>query len=326
VSLRLGMKSPPRYTVDHDVRLESNLDGVELAASVFLPTGWDVAGGKSNKRFANAATANGMHGGNGTLSDERHGVVLVHAHPKLGGTPEMMHGIAADMATHGVAVVNLALRGAGSSGGGTSWRGDNGEVNDVVTACDHARDALGCVKVHLMGYSFGATVCAGAIDKRDFIATYVAVAYPLGHWFSRGVAGVGAKLLMHAHTPSLRETTKPKLFVIGTADAFTSAGATERFAQRCCDPWEVKTHEGADHFAFIAEPWCGRAGSDARRFFQTTRAYVDATVRALRLASVEGDNGAWHGTPRAPARVNAEKEPDVFEEVFEDAASPGMKK
>ena len=202
------MKSPPRYTVDHEVRFASNRDGVELAASVFLPADWSATlpekGKGNNDTSERSETTRGAEATSSSRDREKHGVVMVHAHPKFGGAPEMMHGLAADMATHGVAVVNLALRGAGLSGGASSWRGDNGEVSDVVTACDHARETLGCDRVHLMGYSFGATVCGGAIDKRDFIATYVAIAYPLGHWFSRGVLGVGAKILMHAHTPALK--------------------------------------------------------------------------------------------------------------------------
>ena len=41
---------------------------------------------------------------------------------------------------------------------------------------------------------------------------------------------IGAKLL-HRHTDPLKESVKPKLFVIGTEDDFTSRGATERFAR-----------------------------------------------------------------------------------------------
>jgi len=52
---------------------------------------------------------------------------------------------------------------------------------------------LGAKHVHLLGYSFGATVAGAALDARDFIASYTAVAYPLGHWWARGVFGLGAK-------------------------------------------------------------------------------------------------------------------------------------
>lgn len=324
------MKSPPRYTVDHEVRFASNRDGVELASSVFLPADWSATlpekGKGNNDTSERSETTRGAEATSSSRDREKHGVVMVHAHPKFGGAPEMMHGLAADMATHGVAVVNLALRGAGLSGGASSWRGDNGEVSDVVTACDHAREALGCDRVHLMGYSFGATVCGGAIDKRDFIATYVAIAYPLGHWFSRGVLGVGAKILMHAHTPALKESTKPKLFLIGTADDFTSRGATERFAKRCSEPWRVETHEGCDHFGFVSPPWCERAGRDARGFFKTTNAYVDVTLEGAKAARVSGgEGGEWFHTQATPVRIARGDSGSGWDEVFEDAASPGAK-
>jgi alpha/beta superfamily hydrolase len=45
----------------------------------------------------------------------------------------------------------------------------------VVAAAEHAHGALGAKHVHLLGYSFGATVAGAALDARDFIASYTAV-------------------------------------------------------------------------------------------------------------------------------------------------------
>ena len=81
---------------------------------------------------------------------------------------------------------------------------------------------------------------------------------------------------MHRHTDPLKESVKPKLFVIGSRDDFTR-GATERFAAKCAEPWLVKTHEDADHFASRGR-FVRRVGSDIRRFIRKYRAYVD--VRA----------------------------------------------
>lgn len=295
---RGAMPPPRRYTVDHGVRLVSHRDGVELAASVFLPTPDavddaepDESSASAKKRTDDRSRVVTPRSSDAASSAspapppprhrhrlEKHGFVMVHAHPKFGGSPEMMHALAADMASHGASVVNLALRGAGGSGGAASWQGDAGEVSDVLSAADHARDQLGCEYVHLLGYSFGATVAGAAIDQRDFIATYVALAYPLGHWWSRGVFGVGAKLLMHRHTAPLKDSVKPKLFVIGTEDEFTSAGGTERFARKCAEPREVIIIEGADHFGFVAGEALERVAADARRFARDHEAYVDATA------------------------------------------------
>jgi len=294
------MKCPPPFSVNHDVRFPSNRDGVSLSASVYTPS-FDASSEddsakrrqKENENEGNARSErrSEARGGDASGSEDAslsgHGVVIIHAHPKFGGAPEMMRALAAELASHGIRVVNLALRGAGASGGSTSWQGDGGEVADVVTAADYARETLRCRYVHLVGYSFGATVAGAAVDARDFISTYVAVAYPLGHWWSRGIFGFGAKLLMHRHTDPLKESVKPKLFVIGTEDDFTSRGATERFARRCCAPWDVRVYEDADHFAFVADPFVRRVGSDIRRFIRKYRAYVDVSAPEQTSASAE---------------------------------------
>jgi alpha/beta superfamily hydrolase len=44
----------------------------------------------------------------------------------------------------------------------------------VVAAADYARDVLKASHVHLLGYSFGATVAGAALDARPCIATYTA--------------------------------------------------------------------------------------------------------------------------------------------------------
>ena len=138
------------------------------------------------------------------------------------------------------------------------------------------------------------------------------------------------KMLMHAHTPALKESIKPKLFLIGSRDDFTSRGATERFAAKCAEPWLVKTHEGCDHFGFASAPWREDAGRDARRFFRSTGAYVDATlegaekVKAARISGGEG--GEWFHTAATPVRVARPETDSAWDEVFEDAASPGTER
>jgi len=213
---------------------------------------------------------------------------MVHAHPKFGGSPDMMHALAADMASHGVQVLNLSLRGCGDSGGANSWVGDAGEVQDVVAAADYARTTLHAAHVHLFGYSFGATVAGAALDARAFISTYTAVAYPLGHWWARGFFGLGAKLMMHHHTHELKQSIKPKLFLLGTRDDFTSRESIGKFASHCLDPWSLKVYPGADHFAFVSSPWAEEVAGDVREFVLHSRGYVEASAGVFR-SSARGD-------------------------------------
>ena len=288
------MRAP--FSVNHDVRFPSNRDGVSLSASVYTPTSGASSEDDSAKRRlksegnARSERRSEARGGDASSSEDAslsgHGVVMIHAHPKFGGAPEMMHALAAELASHGIRVVNLALRGAGASGGSTSWQGDGGEVADVVTAADYAREVLHCRYVHLVGYSFGATVAGAAVDARDFISTYVAVAYPLGHWWSRGVFGFGAKLLMHRHTDPLKESVKPKLFFIGTEDDFTSRGATERFARRCCAPWDVRVY-GA--------PTTLRLSRTLRSTRRVGRPKVHSKISRVRRRQRAGKDADAHG-------------------------------
>lgn len=211
-----------RFTVDH-VRITSR-DQTSLAASVFTPFDNDEAAADEDDDDTSRRRGAAFAG---------HATVMVHAHPKFGGTPEMMHELAADMATHGMQVVNLSLRGVGGSSGAASWVGDAGEVHDVEAAAQYAHDTLMAKHVHLLGYSFGATVCGAALDTRPYIATYTAVAYPLGSWLSKGVFGFGAKLLMHHHTNQLKASIKPKLFLIGDRDDFTRKEAGTSGVSAC---------------------------------------------------------------------------------------------
>ena len=203
--------------------------------------------------------------------DGTHAMVTAHAHPKFGGSPDMMHRLCAHMASSGCKVVNLHLRGAGASGGVGSWQGTGGEVSDARAAIDFAVRELGATRVHLMGYSFGSTVLGAAIDHRREVATYTAIAYPLGtfHAWSKGAMGFGAKLLMRAHCGAVRASRTPKLFVVGDKDDFTKVSTLRRFAYGCEGGTGVNKfieYERANHFGFVTSPWSGRVCDDVRGF------------------------------------------------------------
>ena len=249
-------------------------DGVVLAADLFLPAGasrtsFDDDGDDApgpRTIVADPAFRDGAP----------HAMVTCHAHPKFGGHPDMMHRLCAHVASSGCAVVNLHLRGAGASGGRGSWQGTGGEVDDARAAIDFAMRKLRAGTVHLMGYSFGATVLGAAIDHAPQVATYAAIAYPLGtyHAWSKGLFGFGAKLLMRAHCAPLRASATPKLFVIGTRDCFTKASTLERFARGCAGGADANAFvefEGADHFGFVASPWSGRVCDAVRGFIADAR-------------------------------------------------------
>ena len=253
-------------------------DGVVLAADLFLPAGASRASFDDDGDDAPGPRT--IVADPAFRDGAPHAMVTCHAHPKFGGSPDMMHRLCAHVASSGCAVVNLHLRGAGSSGGRGSWQGTGGEVDDARAAIDFAIARLRAKTVHLMGYSFGATVLGAVIDHAPQVATYAAIAYPLGthHFWSKGLFGFGAKLLMRAHCAPLRASATPKLFVIGTRDCFTKRSTLERFARGCAgDANEFVEFEGADHFGFVASPWSGRVCDTVRGFIADARSRASSS-------------------------------------------------
>tara|TARA_B100000683_G_scaffold215789_1_gene211205 strand:+ start:17369 stop:18250 length:882 start_codon:yes stop_codon:yes gene_type:complete len=186
--------------------------------------------------------------------------VLVHAHPKLGGNRQMMQPLARALARRGFGSVCVALRGTSGSLGSSSWRGTREEGEDVCAAADLVVDGT-CAggdaraRVHLVGYSYGSTVCAYALGQRSCIASYVAIGYPRGS-YGCGLFGVGAKWLMRDHASRLMEDeTTPKLFVHPSRDEFTTVQTMERFVgeKLSSKVKELRVLEGAGHFAFVQD-------------------------------------------------------------------------
>ena len=187
--------------------------------------------------------------------------VLVHAHPKLGGNRQMMRPLALALARRGFGSVCVALRGTSGSLGSSSWRGTREEGEDLCAAADLVIDGT-CAggnaraRVHLIGYSYGSTVCAYALGQRSCIASYVAIGYPRGS-YGCGLFGVGAKWLMRDHASTLTEDeTTPKLFVHPSRDEFTTVKTMERFVSEKLSSRGVKALrvlEGAGHFAFVQD-------------------------------------------------------------------------
>ena len=75
----------PRFTVD-DVRIVSR-DDTSLAVNVFTPNDDDEDDDEDDGRDDRASVS-----GRVNHAFRGHAIVMVHAHPKFGGSPEMMHG------------------------------------------------------------------------------------------------------------------------------------------------------------------------------------------------------------------------------------------
>lgn len=59
--------------------------------------------------------------------------------------------------------------------------------------------------------------------------------------------------------------------------------AAKKFAHECAVPWSVKVYPGADHFAFVSNPWAEDLAGDVRDFIRRNMGYVEVSHRSLRL-------------------------------------------
>ncbi|VFQ84203.1 unnamed protein product [Cuscuta campestris] len=195
-------------------------DGVTLDARIFRPS----AAEHDQKSAGNAAE---------TVA------VMVHPYSVLGGCQGLMKGMARGLASRGLTAVTFDTRGAGRSTGRASLTG-SAEVNDVVSVCNWAAKNLSARRIVLVGSSAGAAIAGSAIDAAEEVAGYVSIGYPFGFT---------ASILLGGHQKAITKSLKPKLFVMGTRDGFTSVGQLEKKVKKMRGE-KNETHliEGVSHF------------------------------------------------------------------------------
>jgi alpha/beta superfamily hydrolase len=154
-------------------------------------------------------------------------VVLVHPWGFLGGSKANTFSYAEILAKKsGIQCLIFDSRGVGRSTGRSSFK-CRAEVADVIGACDWVRENIG-KPIVLVGSSAGAAVAGSALDQIPEAFAYVAVGYTFGWWSS---------LVLGEHYDAIMKTTKPKLFIMGTKDGFTTPAHLES---------RVKEMKGAD--------------------------------------------------------------------------------
>ncbi|KAL7170513.1 hypothetical protein ACSBR2_035396 [Camellia fascicularis] len=166
------------------------------------------------------------------------GIVLVHPYSVLGGSQGLMKGIARGLADRGFTAVTFDMRGVGRSTGRPSLTGSS-EVRDVLSVCKWVSLNLSSNRILLLGSSAGAPIAGSAVDQLEEIVGYVSLGYPFG---------LTASILFGRHHKAILQSPKPKLFVMGTRDGFTSVKQLENKLKSAAG--RVKTHllEGVSHF------------------------------------------------------------------------------
>ncbi|KAJ9545838.1 hypothetical protein OSB04_025545 [Centaurea solstitialis] len=179
-------------------------------------------------------------GNNDSTASDDHKIVVVLVHPYsvLGGCQGLMKGIARNLADQGIAAVTFDMRGVGKSTGRASITGFS-EVSDVVAVCKWSSQNLCSKRILLVGSSAGAPIAGSAVDEVDEVIGYVSLGYPFG-WT--------ASILFGRHHKAILQSPKPKLFVMGTRDGFTSVKQLANKIKSAAGRAETHLIEGVSHF------------------------------------------------------------------------------
>lgn len=164
--------------------------------------------------------------------------VLVHPYSVLGGCQGLLRGIASGLASEGYRAVTFDMRGVGRSTGRASLTGFQ-EVKDLVTVCKWVSDHLSTDRILLVGSSAGAPIAGSAVDQVEQVSAFVSIGYPFG---------LMASILFGRHHKAILQSPKPKLFIMGTRDGFTSVKQLQGKLSAAKGRVETYLIEGASHF------------------------------------------------------------------------------
>ena len=199
-------------------------------------------------------------------------ILFVHQYTVMGGSRALMAGMARAAAQCGYEAVTFDLRGAGDSSGRCSFRckSEAGDARAVVAHLLSERvseegseegEEGGGRGVFLVGSSAGAAVAGSVLDFSPRVLGGLFVGYTWG-W--------AASLLFGWAFHSLECSTKPKLFVVGTADEFTSMAQYEwRLRGLAGSLNRMEVIEGKNHFQIEAPVYDEFVVQQAISFLET---------------------------------------------------------
>ncbi|GKU94160.1 hypothetical protein SLEP1_g7688 [Rubroshorea leprosula] len=165
-------------------------------------------------------------------------IVLVHPYSVLGGCQALLKGIAAGLADKGYSAVTFDMRGVGRSTGRASITGF-AEIKDVIAVSKWVTENLSANRILLVGSSAGAPIAGSAVDEIEKVVGYVSLGYPFG---------MTASILFGRHHKAILQSQKPKLFVMGTRDGFTSVKQLNNKLSSAAGRNEMHLIEGVSHF------------------------------------------------------------------------------
>lgn len=185
---------------------------------------------------------NGLNVNNETKEEKNILVIFVHQYAIMGGNSQLMAGMARRINKYGYDAITFDLRGAGRSTGKSSYTNSN-ELVDLQTVVDYVLETTN-QKIFLVGSSGGAPLVGATLDYSDRIIGGFLIGYVWGFW---------ASILFGWAYKSIQNSPKPKLFVIGTNDEFTTMSQYEyRISQLAGKINERKIIQDKNHFEIEA--------------------------------------------------------------------------
>ena len=162
------------------------------------------------------------------------GIIVCHPHPQYGGTMAfpVVRMLYKAFGNLGYPSLRFNFRGVGNSDG---ISGDGaGEREDLISVCKFLLNGkFGVKRLLIIGYSFGATIGASIVGEFDEIVGYVAISYPFS---------------FIPQFISQAKVNKPKFFIIGDRDDFTTLDVFQKEYKEMPEPKDIKIFPGVDHF------------------------------------------------------------------------------
>ncbi|KAK2419810.1 alpha/beta-Hydrolases superfamily protein [Trifolium repens] len=202
------------FTVESFTVESTNNDGVKLHTRLFKP----------------ASTTD--------IKDKNFAIILIHPYSILGGSQGLLKGIASGLACNGYTAITFDMRGVGKSTGKPSLTGF-AEVKDVVSVSNWVSNSLSIHRILLIGSSAGAPIAGSAVDQIQQVIGYISIGYPFG---------ITASILFGRHHKAILQSPKPKLFIMGTEDGFTSVKQLKNKLKSAAGHVETHLIDGVGHF------------------------------------------------------------------------------
>ncbi|CDJ55971.1 hypothetical protein, conserved [Eimeria maxima] len=198
-------------------------------------------------------------------------VVFVHQYSIMGGSSSLMFGMATLLAQRGIPAVTFDMRGVNRS---TGWKTLTGhrETEDVVVVCSWCVRNFEAKNIVIVGSSAGAPIGGSAVEQLPEIRGYVGIGY---------VFGFAASLLFRGHYKKILQSSKPKLFIHGDEDGFTSTATFTSYFNSAEDPKEKRIIPKVGHFEMEGPAYDAFMAAEIVKFIDK---YLQAAVQATSAA------------------------------------------